>query len=76
MAVPWLAFERDFPWSPAPLRGRVTVMFRAGHVILATRAAAAMALAKGVARQATEAEIDVGRQVHKETRFRKAGHRR
>jgi hypothetical protein len=61
--MPWLAFARDFPWHPAPFRGRVTVMFKAGHVYFANRFAAEAALASAAARRASDDEIEAAREL-------------
>lgn len=56
--MPWIRFERDFMWKPEALNGHVAIAFKKGYVVFATREASAIALHRGVAREATEAEIE------------------
>jgi len=46
--MPWLVFTRNWSFKPTPMS---TIDYKAGHVCNVTRACAAQALAKGVARE-------------------------
>lgn len=55
--MPWIRFERDFLWCPHAYRRHVAIQFKAGDTIFATREAAATAVERKVAREATEDEV-------------------
>lgn len=56
--MPWIKFERDWDWDVPKYRHAVTIAFKRGMTIFATREAAALALAKGRARELTEEEAE------------------
>jgi hypothetical protein len=59
--MPWAAFESPWLWRPVCYRGHFAVAYEPGHVVLLVREAAVRAFAEGVARPATEEEIEYAR---------------
>jgi hypothetical protein len=54
----WVRFTSDYPFSPDAMKGRVTIAYKAGMVMNATRECADKAIAVGKAEPARKAEAD------------------
>lgn len=52
--MPWIAFTRDFDWSPPEKKGRVSIAYKSGMTLFVRRTCAEEAIAAGAAEPVTK----------------------